>query len=266
MKGILKEELGRAFRSRRYWVVIVLILASIVGSWYRVHALPNMYSINPVNLLPVMLGSPSLAPLTALMATLPFADSLLDDQNSGFLRAITLRTSYRRYLRAKFLAVAFSGGISVMGWLLLTFSITLFINQTDLTNPNFVSLTTLQPTTPWGPLGNLYAINPLCYLGFLLVTAFVFGAVYALMGLAVSALVNNRYVVLAAPLVYYQLLSFLETRSVRLPPALNPEYTLLPFNAYENFTLSNMVFQYVFLLAAGVICLALFAKRSRMVQ
>ena len=43
------------------------------------------------------------------------------------------------------------------------------------------------------------------------------------MGLAVSTLVNNRYVVLAAPLVYYQLLTFLETRMLHLPPTLEPQ-------------------------------------------
>ena len=41
-----------------------------------------------------------------LVAVLPFADSLAVDQSEGYLRYLVVRTNYRKYLAAKFLANA----------------------------------------------------------------------------------------------------------------------------------------------------------------
>lgn len=266
MKGILKEELWRAFNNRRYWVVFALAIITFMVSWYRVRYLPDLQYIHPVNLLTIMLSSPSLAPLATLMAVLPYADSMIDDRNSGFLRGINLRTPYRRYLTSKSIAVGLSGGVGVCAWLLLTFLLTLVTTNSDLANLSFVSLSTLAPETPWGPLGWLYLLNPLYYLAFLLITSFVFGVVYALIGLAISSVANNRYVVLAAPLVFYQLFTFLESRMTHMPPMWNPSYTLLPFEAYEGFSLVQMSIQFTVLLVGSIGCLLVFGRRSNTVR
>ncbi len=74
-------------------------------------------------------------------------------------------------------------------------------------------------------------------------------------------------VVLAAPLVFYQLLTFLETRMLHLPPAWNPSYTLLPFEAYfQGFTLAQMGLHFALLLAGSMACLRLFARRANTLQ
>ena len=99
------------------------------------------------------------------MATLPYADSLLDDQNSGFLRAINMRTSYRSYLKAKSLAVVLSGGISVIGLLLLTFVFSLFINQSDLSNLSYASLSVVGTNRTLGAVWRAFRRAPVLLPG-----------------------------------------------------------------------------------------------------
>jgi hypothetical protein len=266
MNGILHEELSRALRNRRLWIVTVLALAALAVGVYRRGLIFSGEAIHPVNLLINILFYTPFSLLAALLATLPFADSFLEDRNQGFLCHILARVPYRAYLAAKSLAVALAGGISVSGSVLLMGAGLVLSGRADFLARGFVSNSSLAPAAPWGPLGWVYAENPYLYLLFLLAAAFAFGAVYALLGLAVSTLINNRYVVLAAPLVYFQVLDYLETRANHIPPAWNPLYTLYPFEAYQGFSLLNLLLQYVVLLAAIALCLELFGRKFRMVS
>lgn len=266
MKGIFYEELSRAFRNRRLWIVLALTAASLAVGVYRRGTIFSSQPMHPVNLLMNISFYTPFSLFAALLATVPFADSLLDDRNHGFLRFIALRTPYRKYLAAKALATGLAGGVSMVLAILLMFGLLILIGPVDFSTQTFFSNSTMNPAGPWGPLGWLYRESPYIYLAFLLVTALSFGFVYALLGLAVSAMINNRYVALAAPLVLFQVLTYLETRSLRILPAWNPSYTLFPFEAYERFTLANQAIQIGLLLLAALACLALFARKARMVQ
>jgi hypothetical protein len=222
--------------------------------------------MNPVNLLMNVSFYTPFSLFAALLATLPYTDSFLEDRKQGFLRHVVLRVPYRKYLAAKSLAVSLVGGVAVSGSILLMLVLLTLIGPVDFVSHSYVSNSTLEPISPWGPLGWLYSISPLAYLVFLLVSGFAFGGVYALLGLAVSALVSNRYVVLAAPLVFFQVFAYLEERSLRILPAWNPYYTLFPFEAYQGFSLAHMVMQFGLLLLAALVCLKVFARRQRMIS
>lgn len=266
MKGIVIEELSRAFRNRRLWIVLVVSTASLAVGVYRQGTILSPQPMNPVNLLMNVSFYTPFSLLAALLATLPFADSLLEDRNQGFLRYIALRTPYRMYLAAKVLAVGLVGGIVVSGSFLLMQALLILIGPVDFSTHSFFSNSTLVTNSPSGPLGWLYTTSPFAYLGFLLITTFAFGGTYALLGLAVSALVHNRYIVLAAPLVFFQAFAYLEERSLRIPPAWNPTYTLFPFEAIEGFNLAHLVAQFVLLLLVTSACLLIFARRERMLS
>lgn len=263
MSGILQVELWRAFYNRRLLIVLALTLASLGVGWYRAQALIPLQQVHPVNLLMVVLSYTPFAALAALLATLPFADSFLDDRNNGFLRFIALRTPYRSYLAAKGLAAAMAGGTSIAASFILMLGILILSGKADFSARSYISTSTFAPFEPWGPLGGLYSLDPYLYLVFLLISAFLFGAVYALMGLAISTLINNRYVVLAAPLIFFHIFSYLEPRSLRLLPAWNPAYSLYPFEAMQGFTLADWGGQYALLLFGSVLCILLAARRAR---
>ncbi len=267
MKRILSEELERAFRNPRFIIVIALALASFFIGSYRspVPSFSSNIALSPVNRLVSNLYYGDFGFLAALLATLPFSDSFLDDLNQGFLRLIVQRVPYRKYLASKILVVALAGGFS-----LLLAELVIFL--AGLTSPSdwnamphtagglFVS------GEPKGLLGGLYSLNPLYYLLYLLASAFGFGAVYALMGLAISTLIHNRYVGLAAPLVFVQVLSFLEERALHLKPVLNPLNSLLPFNVNTfqgGFSLGNQLAQFGVVMVISILTFLILAHKSR---
>ena len=262
MKRIINEELDRAFRNPRFIIIFIIALASFMIGSYR---LPVPPGLNPVNRLLASLYFGNFSFLAALLATLPFADSFLDDLNQGFLRMIVQRTSYRKYIWAKLLSVALAGGVS-----LLLAELVIFLCGINRLSDWTTMIGSFQGSfylgQPQGLLGGLYSVNPLLYLAYLLVSAFGFGAVYALLGLAISAVIHNRYVVLAAPLVLVQVFSFLEERALHLTPALNPLNSLLPFNAnrYEGtFSLGAQLVQFGVVLSLSVIGFLILARKSR---
>ncbi len=266
MNGIFYEEISRAFRNRRLWIVLAITLASLAVGVYRYGTISPSQSMHPVNLFMKISAYTPFSLFAALLATLPFADSLLEDHNHGFIRYVTIRVPYRKYLAAKSMAVGLAGGASIFLAELLMLVLLTLTEPVIFSAPSYISNSALAPVEPWGPLGWLYTASPYRYLIYLLGTAFVFGFVYALLGLAVSALIHNRYVALAAPWVLFQGLTYLEERSLHIPPAWNPSYTLFPFEAYPGFTLANQSTQYGLLLLTALICLALFARRSRLLQ
>ncbi len=267
MKRIFNEELDRAFHNPRFFIIVALALVSFFIATYRspVPSFSPDYPLHPVNRLILNLSYGEFDFLAALLATLPFADSFLDDRSQGFLRLIAIRTPYRRYQTAKILAVALAGGLSLLLAVLVIFLAGLS-GSAEWGATDFYWASTLNPDQPEGPLGWLYTANPLYYLLYLLASAFGFGAVYALLGLVISAVIHNRYVVLAAPLVFVQVLSFLEERSLRLTPVLNPLNSLLPFNAnfYDgNFTLGAQLAQFGVVLVISVLGFLILARKSR---
>jgi hypothetical protein len=268
MKGILKEELNRAFRNPRFLIVIVLALAIFGIGAYRSPFPFGGQVMHPVNRLILNLQYGDFGFLAALLATLPFADSFLDDLNQGFLRQIVQRVSYRKYKVAKILTVALAGGASLALVVLLIFLAGL-VGATDWNAATFFSTFSDQTSAPNGPMAELYAANPIFYLFYLLLSAFGFGAVQALMGLAFSTVIHNRYVVLAMPLVIVQVLDFLHTRALHVKGALNLLNGLLPFEALSffspDYTLGAQLAQFGFVFVLSVAAFLVLAQKNRLV-
>ena len=269
MKGILKEELNRAFRNPRFLIVIVLALTIFGIGAYRSPFPFDGQAMHPVNRLLLNLQYGEFGFLAALLATLPFADSFLDDLNQGFLRQIVQRVPYRNYKAAKIIAVALAGGASLVLAVLLIFLAGL-AGATDWESRAYFSGYYIdQLTDPRGPLSNLYSTNPIFYLLYLLASAFGFGGVYAVLGLAISSLIHNRYVVLAGPLVLVQVLNFLEERTLHITNALNPLNSLMPFTAWSYpasaYTLGTQLAQFGVVLVISVVVFLALARKKRLV-
>jgi hypothetical protein len=199
---------------------------------------------------------------------LPFADSFLDDLNQGYLRLIVQRVSYRKYKAAKIIAVALAGGFSLVLAVLLIFLAGL-VGATDWNATLFYSNYIDQLSFPRGPLGALYTASPFFYLLYLLASAFGFGAVFAALGLAISPLIHNRYIVLGGPLVLVQVLDFLETRSLHVTNAFNLLNGLLPYEALSflspDYTVRVQLTQLGVVLAVSVAAFLVLARKQRLV-
>jgi hypothetical protein len=267
MKGIIKEEFNRAFRNPRFLIVIVLALAVFGIGAYRSPFPFAGQAMHPVNRLLLNLHYGEFGFLAPLLATLLFADSFLDDLNQGFLRQIIQRVPFRKYRNAKIMTVAVTGGLSLVLSVLLVFTAGL-AGATDWESTAYFSGYINPLTEPWGPLGGLYPANPIFYLLYLLASVFCFGAVYAVLGLAISSFIHNRYVALAGPLVLVQVLDFLEGRALHVTMALNPLNGLLPFTALTHlssgYTLVTQLAQFGTVFIISVIGFLILAHKQRL--
>ncbi len=263
MKGIFSLELARAFNIRRFAAILVLALGSVLAGIGRVSFLTGPQTIHPVNAWLLIQFYTPFTLLAALFATLPFADSLLEDRQQGFLLPILLRTPYRRYLGAKVLATALSGAAALLLAQAVHFLVVQLFIHGDAAARTFTLLSTSNPSEPRGPLGSLYAVSPWGYLGVMIVVAMVFGACYSLLGLGISTLIHNRIITLLGPLVLFQALSFLQVRTRSIPAVLNPEIALYP-NAAAAEAVTGWIFplQYGLVLLIALALLFIFARRK----
>ena len=94
MKGILKEEFSRAFFNKRFWIVTLLAVISFTYGFTRVMEIQPNNVLGAVMTWQNILRRGSYGFFAALMAGLPFADSLLLDRRHHFIDQILLRCRY----------------------------------------------------------------------------------------------------------------------------------------------------------------------------
>lgn len=143
-----------------------------------------------------------------LAATLPYADSYLRDRNQGFARYTLLRMTHRRYLISKFAINGLVGGLAVALPMALFFGYTFSVYARTLP-PLAWSGYTEEWMRAIGFLGGLFVPYPNLYVFARIMLGFLFGVTYATLGMAISPFVRSRYIVLAFPLVFFLIFSFM---------------------------------------------------------
>ena len=204
--------------------------------------------------------------LAPIAAALPFADSLWVDRSQGFLRFILARAGYRQYLTAKLMANLAAGAASVGSPLLLLFLFTsLSAHRTPLVNSLVFTTWGAQNGSPAGILSSWYPAQPDLYILALIGMACLFGAVFATFGLAISGLINNRYVILAAPFMLFMVSSYISDRARHLGHRWSPETLHVPYNTAE-VTAGTLLVQLAILVLISGRFLYFFGRRDRIVQ
>lgn len=136
------------------------------------------------------LWSTPLTILWPITVMFPFVLSYRKERDSGFEGLMVLKTSRGQYRRAKIAAVASSGFLSLFlpmaGWL---FFCKFILGSGEVVNP-IRFLPQLAENYPF-LYGMMYAVN-----------AGVLGAVFAVWGLGLSAVVRNSYLALLIPVCY----------------------------------------------------------------
>jgi ABC-type transport system involved in multi-copper enzyme maturation permease subunit len=227
---MLRVELFRAFNNRFFMLSVLLGLLSLAYGLSDYISGPNPNNIPGAsaflnNAFDAFIWAENglFALLAPLMAVLPFSDSFVVDRSQGYMNFILSRSSYRKYLTSKFLSNFLAGGTS------LTIPLLILYGCTNVTYPRgFPPLLNARiPYDPMpGPAGHLYRANPDLYILFLIGLAFLFGAVYATLALAISSLVHNRYIALASPFLLYLVANF--TLAILRLEIWSPPATLVP--------------------------------------
>lgn len=144
-------------------------------------------------------------PFAAIFCSLPFSDSFCEDYNTGYVRQIANRSGIRKYSLIKCIAVALSGGISMA----LIIAGTIVFCGLLADSPDTAEKIEFMKNSIWVKSGVVFLMNGFLYLAMRVLFAFLFGCVWALIGLLVSTFFTNKYVTYIAPFVIYQFMWFI---------------------------------------------------------
>lgn len=194
MKQIFLE-LKRYIISPLFAVAVIAALALMIypifGNLTHIFDQPQpyLYYINGIHTLGTFdLFAPAIA-------AIPCGASFYNDYGSGFCKFILPRTSRLKYLLVKTFTCGITGGLALFMPNFLFFGFLLLFG-----NPHSSELNLLQGSV----LSSLEHANVILVL---LLLAFLFGAGWALVGLAVSAFIPNKFAAAASPFMIYFALS-----------------------------------------------------------
>lgn len=198
---LIKNDMRRAFTSYRFYVTGIVALAILLRPLVEEAAVGGgPFSFIYLQKLPF--GFSDFTPFAAIFCALPFADSFCDDYNTGYVHAVASRIGPNQYARQRFMSNALIGGIT-QG---IIVAITLLVCYWGASIPDTSETIKFMQGTPWYDGNLLLRCHAMFFYGLRVLLAFLFGCLWASVGLCVSVFCVNRYVTLIAPFVLYQML------------------------------------------------------------
>ena len=198
----MKNGIVSGFRQvSRLWMIVVplalmvLIMTSFVDPLIRTYCehsyIPKGFHIE---LLIQGLRSNTVSSFLPILAALPFGGCFVDDLKSKFARFYLIRSSYRTYIVSRIIVVYLAGGLAILSGALIAWGAiaTVLI-------PIEQEIEGMEPA----------AIDGLIEICFLL---FVNGGFWSVVGMAMSTLMESKYISYATPFVFYYLLVILYER------------------------------------------------------
>lgn len=170
-----------------------------------------------------------------ILAVLPATTMFCEDYNSGYLKSILCRVDRKRYIQETIICSGIAGGLAVFLPAFLCDLIYIIAGKPNTVENMGINYSTVFDETVYRNIQYLW--GGLFLVLFLLVLAFLFGALWSNVGLCISALIPNRYIALAAPFALYFSLHLILYRlgtAVVFSPAnmLMPVATFIPHAAY----------------------------------
>jgi hypothetical protein len=133
---------------------------------------------------------PLMAPV---IVTLPFAASFIEDKEKFFLRNVLIRESRLYYFIQKYITTGLLGGLAVALPLFLLLVLNLVIYPKG--SVNFFSAV--------GPFSAVFKYSQLAYAVILIINSYIFGFIYANIGLTISFFIQNKVAAIISPFLLY---------------------------------------------------------------
>lgn len=217
----------------------------------------SFHSGSPYYAIVNILAASGFVVFLPVFPVLGYAPRFCSEYESGYYRLILARMKPQEFARIRIASVALSGGAIVAIPYLLVCLAAVALQAPELENVNSlgldasgVNLLRVPEDLEMVMIGRSYGIGVMVAVKVLL--GFLFGAAWALVGLAFAVWMPNKYVSLIAPFVLYQSLYIL------MPANLNPAHLVRGDDAGHLFSVGV---ECVWLLAAAVVVMAGFRKR-----
>lgn len=197
---LFRVDLKRIFTNPKIYISIFISLGILLRPLIETISGGGAGTFLTLQTLPF--GLSDYSPFAAIFCVLPFSDSFCEDYNSGITVPIVQRIGVNRYALGRCASVALSGGITMGLIVLITLSICFVLaSEPDI----FESVRFwIEGNSLWYRMDLLFRFRGLGVMGFRVLFGFLFGCVWAMVGLAISTLVVNRYITYVAPFVIYQ--------------------------------------------------------------
>ena len=179
---------------------------------------------------------------------LGYASNFCGEYESGYYRLILSRMKPQKYAQVRIISVALSGGAIVAIPYLLLCLAAIHTGVPEITSNTL----RVDPDLEMVVIAQTYGVGVMVAVKVLL--GFLFGAVWALVGLAFAVWMPNKYVSLIAPFVLYQ------SMWIFLPDILNPARLVRGDHVGH---LLSVVMECVWLFAAVVVSMAGFRRRCQ---
>lgn len=153
---------------------------------------------SPLELFSMAMGVSDFTPFAVIFAVLPYGTAFCMDCKSEYANSIVSRIGIRKYTWGRWASVSLSGAM-VMGFLMLG---TVTMCLTGAKMPETEMSASFLKGGPWENLPLL--MNGFWFYLLRICLAMLFGSLWATVGLIVSAVAPNPYVVLILPFVIYQ--------------------------------------------------------------
>lgn len=260
MYSIYREELSRAFLNKRFLLVFLLAGISFTYGFFQ---MKNIIG-DPVGAITIwqeILKRGYYGFFACVMAVLPFADSLSIEKNERAINHFLLRTEYKKFIGAKFVAIVLSGLTAVVMpaiILLILCSLIYPANPVQIPNLSF-SINEILPGSVIKP-GNIWTLSSFGYLLICLLFLGLFGATYAILAMGISFQTRNPLVVFGIPFICYSFGYYFIPTSRHLSGLVSTEATLIP-----NGNLFPALIQYGLLCLCFCVSFLIFGKKERQV-
>ena len=241
MDNFLKQDIKRAFSSKGFFLAIILLIIILIHA-IRVNI---NFSGNPstYEIISVAMSLSGFSPFAAIFPVLGYSVSFCEEYCSGYLKMIIARMDWKDYAWKRIFVTGLSGGV-IIG---LPFAVVCTIGYI-LGKHGIEGLTEgglYYGTQMWYYLevyGDWYILVGKVILGFL------FGALWALVGMAFAVWFCNRYIALIAPFILYEVMWIM----LYNVPFLNPIF-LLKGDNLQSYPLSGIMELFYIIITVMVI-------------
>lgn len=205
---MLKMELTRISTRPIFW--ILLIIGLLIGILPVIQMWPHEVTNDYYLFYPrspyvswMYLETPSIyfiySLIFPLLASLAFSDTYAEDYNSGLIKGILTKVEKKKYLITRYFVNFFIGGFIAALPLIVNYlgSMTAF---PLIENNYFFGMTPVVSTSYWP---ELFYRSPLLYIIIRILFIFLLGGMLSSIGIALSTMVKNRYIVLVFPFLLF---------------------------------------------------------------
>ncbi len=199
----MKNELKRAIISKSFFIsVILLVVVLFPVLWedlkYVIRTDNQMHDY--ISMFAYAMGvGPSFYAI-ALICAMPFSFSFADEWNTGYYKSAIMRSDMKKYINRKIFSVSIAGGSAcALGVTIIVLICVIIFGSFQSNNQEVIGIISRSAFLPYMS-SNIYVAG-IQYVITRIFFAGLFGMVWSLFGLTVSAWIPNRYLALISPFV-----------------------------------------------------------------